>query len=194
MLVSGRIYTLDLLPPTQDAGSLSPGWHDIFRIGNPQVNLHVWPASCGVDQIYTPTKFNMAPERWWSEDDPFLLGPGLFSEAIYIYIYIHTNILFMIYVYHYTFGSCKCGTFCAFHRFKTLIKRQTSCTCFHKVWEEQCSSHELRIIMCRFMKYLIVSDSLQNEMCWRIFWKVTLRPNQTVNCRVGTFATNRMIT
>ena len=25
------------------------------------------------------TKFNIAPEKWWLEDDPFLLGPGNFS-------------------------------------------------------------------------------------------------------------------
>ena len=25
-------------------------------------------------QQYTPPKFNMAPEKWWLEDDPFLFG------------------------------------------------------------------------------------------------------------------------
>ena len=29
----------------------------------------------------TPSKFNIAPEKWWLEDDPFLLGPGNFSGA-----------------------------------------------------------------------------------------------------------------
>ena len=27
----------------------------------------------------TPLKFNIAPEKWWLEDDPFLWGPGTFS-------------------------------------------------------------------------------------------------------------------
>ena len=30
----------------------------------------------------TPPKFNIAPEKWWLEDDPFLLGPGNFSGAV----------------------------------------------------------------------------------------------------------------
>ncbi len=29
-------------PPAQDAGSSPPGWHYNFRIGNPELNLHVW--------------------------------------------------------------------------------------------------------------------------------------------------------
>ena len=29
----------------------------------------------------TPPKFNIAPEKWWLEDDPFLLGFGNFSGA-----------------------------------------------------------------------------------------------------------------
>ena len=29
----------------------------------------------------TPPKFNIAPEKWWLEDDPFLLGLGNFSGA-----------------------------------------------------------------------------------------------------------------
>ena len=27
----------------------------------------------------TPPKFNIDPEQWWLEDDPFLLGFGTFS-------------------------------------------------------------------------------------------------------------------
>ena len=30
---------------------------------------------------YTLPKFNITPENWWLEDDPFLLGPGIFSGA-----------------------------------------------------------------------------------------------------------------
>lgn len=29
--------------------------------------------------FYTPPNFNMAPEKWWLEDDPVLLRPGNFS-------------------------------------------------------------------------------------------------------------------
>ena len=32
--------------------------------------------------LVTPWKFNIAPEKWWLEDDPFLLGPGNFSGAV----------------------------------------------------------------------------------------------------------------
>jgi len=31
--------------------------------------------------MYTQ-KFNIAPEKWWLEDDPFLLGHGNFSRAM----------------------------------------------------------------------------------------------------------------
>ena len=31
--------------------------------------------------LTTPPKFNIAPEKWWLEGDPFLLGPGNFSGA-----------------------------------------------------------------------------------------------------------------
>ncbi len=30
----------------------------------------------------TPPKFNIAPEKWWLEDKPFLLGFGNFSGAM----------------------------------------------------------------------------------------------------------------
>ena len=30
----------------------------------------------------TPRKFHIGPEKWWLEDDPFLLGPGNFSGAM----------------------------------------------------------------------------------------------------------------
>ena len=30
-------------------------------------------------QLVIPPKFNIAPEKWWLEDDPFLLGFGNFS-------------------------------------------------------------------------------------------------------------------
>ena len=26
------------------------------------------------NKSHTPPKFNIAPEKWWLEDDPFLLG------------------------------------------------------------------------------------------------------------------------
>ena len=31
--------------------------------------------------MFTPAKFNIAPEQWWLADDPFLLGFGKFSGA-----------------------------------------------------------------------------------------------------------------
>ena len=31
--------------------------------------------------ISTPPKFNIDPEKWWLEDEPFLLGFGNFSGA-----------------------------------------------------------------------------------------------------------------
>ena len=34
-----------------------------------------------MSMMYTPPKFNIAPEKWWLEDDPFVLGFGNFSGA-----------------------------------------------------------------------------------------------------------------
>ena len=39
---------------------------------------HVEPRGSVSMVIYT-RKFNIAPEKWWLEDDPVLLGPGNFS-------------------------------------------------------------------------------------------------------------------
>ena len=36
---------------------------------------------CGTPGKNTPPKFNIAPEKWWLEDKPFLLGFGCFSGA-----------------------------------------------------------------------------------------------------------------
>ena len=33
------------------------------------------------DDVHLIRKLNIAPEKWWLEHDPFLLGPGLFSGA-----------------------------------------------------------------------------------------------------------------
>ena len=38
----------------------------------------LWPFA---NQSYTPEVEQLAPEKWWLEDDPFLLGPGNFSGA-----------------------------------------------------------------------------------------------------------------
>ena len=35
----------------------------------------------GKNKGSTPAKFNIASEKWWLEDDPFLLGFGNFSGA-----------------------------------------------------------------------------------------------------------------
>ena len=35
----------------------------------------------GKHKASTPAKFNIASEKWWLEDDPFLLGFGSFSGA-----------------------------------------------------------------------------------------------------------------
>ena len=34
-----------------------------------------------IDHKYTPEVSQLAPEKWWLEDDPFLLGFGNFSGA-----------------------------------------------------------------------------------------------------------------
>ena len=36
---------------------------------------------CSTVFLYAPPKFNIAPEKRWLEDDPFLLGFGNFSGA-----------------------------------------------------------------------------------------------------------------
>ena len=53
-------------------------------------DLHCESCHCGQTLVRylhlninkSPPKFNIAPEIWWLEDDPFLLGFGNFSEAI----------------------------------------------------------------------------------------------------------------
>ena len=37
-----------VVPPAQDAGSSPPGWHYIFRLGDPNLNLHLPLAKLGV--------------------------------------------------------------------------------------------------------------------------------------------------
>ncbi len=43
---------------------------------------HSLESGMGVDIQYTPPKFNIAPEKWWLEDDPFLLGWLIFRGEL----------------------------------------------------------------------------------------------------------------
>ena len=51
------------------------------------IHIHTWIMSGWVIHrmlffvSLTPGKFNIAPEKWWLEDDPFLSEPGNFSGA-----------------------------------------------------------------------------------------------------------------
>ena len=97
-------------------GSPSSGWRILRNFANPfleeshfvhrrakrgqDYNLKIHSArirACRVPysriQPITPPKFNMAPEKWWLEDDPFLLGRYIFRgellnfQGIILYTY-----------------------------------------------------------------------------------------------------------
>ena len=41
----------------------------------------------------TPLKFNIATEKWWLEDDPFLLGPGNFFRGEILELQVGNQLL-----------------------------------------------------------------------------------------------------
>ena len=64
-------------------GGVGEGKWGLLGLGGRFGIVFFW-GEVGLNYIYTPRKFSITPERWWLEDDPFLLGPGHSSGAILV--------------------------------------------------------------------------------------------------------------